>query len=92
METSTSRSDELEEAGRRLLELIEHGGDGALSAETRSRLFASLIRAYAAAWHTGAQQPFAPGEATTDQVVVTAAEMLRACEVTSFEMAAMFDV
>ena len=92
METSTSPSDELEEAGRRLLELIQHEGDGALSAETRSRLFAWLIRAYAAGWRTGAQQPFAPGEATTDQVVVTAAEMLRACEVTSFEMAAMFDV
>jgi len=92
METSTSPSDELEEAGRRLLELIEHEGDSALSAETRSRLFASLIRAYAAGWHTGAQQPFAPGEATTDQVVVTVAEMLRACEVTSFEVAAMFDV
>ena len=92
METSTSPSDELEKAGRRLLELIEHEGDGLLSAETRSRLFAALIRAYALGWHSGAQQPFATGEATTDQVVVTAAEMLRACHVTSFEMAAMFDV
>ncbi len=84
-------------AGRRLLELLEQAGDGALSAETRSRLFAALTRAYAASWHGGAQQgppapPFSDGEATTDQVVVTAAEMLRACEVTSFELAAMFNV
>ena len=60
-------------------------------------MFAALIRAYAASWQAGAQQgppapPFPDGGATTDQVVVTAAEMIRACDVTSFELAAMFDV
>ena len=49
------------------------------------------MRAYAADWHAGVP-PFPPGTATTDEVVVTAAEMLRACDVTSFELAAMFDV
>jgi hypothetical protein len=32
------------------------------------------------------------GEASTEEVVITAAEMLRAAEVTSFELAALFDV
>lgn len=92
METSTSRSDAIEETGRLLLQLIHNHGGAALSEETRRRLFAALIRAYAAEWRAGAPQPFAPGEATTDEIVVTAAEMLRASEVTTFELAAMFDV
>jgi len=70
---------------------MEQGHGPALSANLRSRLFAALMREYAADWHSGVP-PFAPGTATTDEVVVTAAEMLRACDVTSFELAAMFDV
>jgi len=70
---------------------MEQGHGAAPSANIRSRLFAALIRAYAADWHAG-EPPFPPGTATTDEVVVTAAEMLRACDVTSFELAAMFDV
>lgn len=77
--------------GRRLLDLMEQGHSAALSTDIRSRLFAALIRAYAAEWNAGVP-PFLPGTATTDEVVVTAAEMLRACDVTSFELAAMFDV
>lgn len=91
METSTSRSDAIDDAGRRLLELMEQGHGSALSTGIRNSLFAALIRAYAADWHAGAP-PFPPGKATTDEVVVTAAEMLRACDVTSFELAAMFGV
>ncbi len=87
-----SGSDAVEEAGRHLLGLLEQSGAGELSDEVRRRLFAALIRTYAAGWRTGAPPPFPAGEATTDEVVVTAAEMLRACDVTSFELAAMFDV
>jgi hypothetical protein len=70
---------------------MEQGHGAALSTSIRSRLFAALMRAYAADWRAGVP-PFPPGTATTDEVVVTAAEMLRACAVTSFELAAMFDV
>jgi len=87
-----SRPDAVEEAGRRLLGLVDRSEGGELSEETRRRLFGALICAYARSWRTGAPPPFHLQEVTTDEVVVAAAEMLRACNVTSFEIAAMFNV
>ena len=87
-----SRPDAVEEAGRRLLGLVDRSEGGELSEETRRRLFGTLICAYARSWRRGAPPPFHLQEVTTDEVVVAAAEMLRACNVTSFEIAAMFNV
>jgi hypothetical protein len=87
-----SGPDAVEEAGRHLLGLVERSEGVELSEETRRRLFGALICAYARSWRGGAPPPFHLHEVTTDEVVVTAAEMLRACDVTSFEIAAMFNV
>lgn len=87
-----SGPDAVEEAGRRLLGLVERSEGEELSEETRRRLFGALICAYARGWRRGAPPPFHLHEVTTDEVVVTVAEMLRACQVTSFEIAAMFNV
>lgn len=87
-----SGPDAVEEAGRRLLGLVERSEGEELSEETRRRLFGALICAYARGWCGGAPPPFHLHEVTTDEVVVTVAEMLRACQVTSFEIAAMFNV
>jgi len=90
----------MEALGRRLAQRLEANADGraALSEETRQRLLAALVRLYARSWLAaqGARSPFpapfAEGAASAEDVVVTAAQMLRAAEVTSFELAALFDV
>ena len=64
-----------------------------LSAEARRRLFAALVRAYARERREGeGAAPFAEGALTADEVVVTVADMMRAAEITSFELASLFNV
>lgn len=64
-----------------------------ISIEARQRLFAALVRAYVRARQDGeAAAPFADGDLTAEEVAVTVAEMMRAAEVTSFELAALFGV
>jgi hypothetical protein len=62
-------------------------------AEIQRRL-ADAIRAYAArVQELGELDPFPPGsEVTPTDVAITAAAMLKAAEVYSFELAAMFNV
>jgi hypothetical protein len=55
-------------------------------------LFAALVRDYAVRRRAGNAVPFTSGQAATEDVLVTVAEMLRAADVTSFELAALFDV
>jgi hypothetical protein len=92
--------DGTEALGRRLAELLEvdAGDGGPLSLETRQRLLAALVRLYARGWlaeraerHAG-PAPFGEAAVSAEEVVVTAAQMLRSAEVTSFELAALFDV
>ena len=93
--SSISRSEgaeDVERAGRRLLQVVEGVDPAELDADLRRRLFAVAVRAYAAGWEPGADPPFAPAALTTEEVLKTAAEMLRAADVTSFELAALFDV
>ncbi len=79
-----------EDLARRLADELD-GGAG-LTEEARQRLFAALIRLYARGRADGESAPFAGGSVPVEDVVLTAAEMLRAAEVTSFELAALFDI
>jgi hypothetical protein len=74
----------------RLTEALEAGGQ--LTSEARQRLFATLVHVAARAHRDAAEPPFAAGTVAVEDVVLTAAEMLRAAEVTSFELAALFNV
>jgi hypothetical protein len=62
-----------------------------LSEAERRQLFGALVRDYAQRGST-ADPPFEVSEVTPTEVVVTVAAMMRAAEVTSFELAALFDV
>jgi hypothetical protein len=93
--SSTSRSEGAEGVdgvARGLLEVLERSDATGVDVDVRRRLFAVAVRAYAAGWEPGAEPPFAPGALTTEEVLKTAAEMLRAVDVTSFELAALFDI
>ena len=57
----------------------------------RRRLFGALVRDYAQRG-TEAGPPFEESEVTATEVAVTVAAMMRAVEVTSFEVAALFNV
>jgi hypothetical protein len=98
--TSASDGDGTEALGRRLADRLEVDADDGseLSAETRQRLLAALVRLYARGWlaerpdrHEG-PAPFGEAAVSAEEVAVTAAQMLRAAGVTSFELAALFDV
>lgn len=85
-----SASEPAEDLGRRLEVQLQEGRP--LSEDTRRRLFAALVRRYAEGWRRDGPGPYAAGQASTEEVLVTAAGMLREAEVTSFELAALFDV
>jgi hypothetical protein len=74
----------------RLAEALETGAE--LTAASRQRLFAALVTCYARSLRDEAAPPFAEGSVAVEDVAVTAAAMLRASEVTSFELAALFNV
>ena len=89
----------METLGRRLAQGLEASVDGGLpSEETCQRLLAALVRIYARRWlaereaRGAGPAPFADGAVSQEDVVVAAAQMLRAADVTSFELAALFDV
>ena len=73
-----------------LAEALDAGAE--LSSPVRQRLFAALVTRYALARRDGAEPPFAEGSVAVEDVALTAAAMLRASEVTSFELAALFNV
>jgi hypothetical protein len=83
-------SAEAETLAVELADALEAGAG--LTAEGRQRLFAALVRLSAAAHREGAGPPLGEGAAPAEDVALTAAEMLRACSVTSFELAALFGV
>ncbi len=62
----------------------------AMSGDERRRLLAALIRAYARV--STDEPPVAADQVTTEDAVVMAAALLRVKDVTSFELAALFDV
>lgn len=74
----------------RLAQALEAGAE--LSAASRQRLFAALVTTYARSHRDEQGPPFAEGSVAVEDVAVTAAAMLRASEVTSFELAALFNV
>ena len=74
----------------RLAEALETGAQ--LSMASRQRLFAALVMCYARSQRDEPAPPFAAGSVAVEDVAVTAAAMLRAAEVTSFELAALFNV
>jgi len=73
-----------------LAEALEAGAE--LTLASRQRLFAVLVSRYAADHRDASAPPFAAGSVAVEDVAVTAAAMLRASEVTSFELAALFNV
>jgi hypothetical protein len=74
----------------RLVDELDAGA--AVTTATRQRLFAALVRLYAAGAGPAAEPPLGREEVATEDVLVTAAEMLRAAGVTSFELATLFNV
>jgi hypothetical protein len=82
-------SDE-EVVAARLAEALEAGAE--LAVASRQRLFAALVTCYARSQRDEPSPPFAAGSVAVEDVAVTAAAMLRASEVTSFELAALFNV
>lgn len=85
---STSGS-ELDEAAAALARALEDEGGPALTAASRRRLLAALVRAYA---RDRDATPIEPGGIEPALVMVAVADMLTAVEVTSFELAAMCNV
>jgi hypothetical protein len=79
-----------EVAAVELAEALEAGAE--LTLASRQRLFAALVTGYAASQRDASAPPFAEGSVAVEDVAVTAAAMLRASEVTTFELAALFNV
>ncbi len=84
-------SSESERAALRLADRLEVEGPSALAAEVRGRLFAALVRAYWVERDEGSS-PFTGRVPDGIQVLAAAADMLRAAELTSFELAALCNV
>lgn len=82
--------EEPEALAARLVEALESGAG--LTTEARQRLFAALVRLSAAGHRAGTGPPLADDAAAPEDVALTAAEMLRSSAVTSFELAAIFNV
>ena len=83
--------------GAQLADQLEAAAASPLSVETRRRLFTALVRDFARRAGPGAAQeedrsPIDEGVLTTEEVAVTVAALMRAADVTSFEMAALFNV
>jgi len=89
-------SSDLDLVGTQLADRLEAAAASPLSAETRRRLFTALVRDFARRAAPDAVQedrsPIDEGVLTTEEVAVTVAALMRAADVTSFEMAALFDV
>jgi hypothetical protein len=80
-------SSENERLSERVAGLVEAGD---LSPAAQRRLLTALVRAYA---RQGREvSPVESSELTTDEAAITAAALMRAKDVTSFELAALFNV
>jgi polyhydroxyalkanoate synthesis regulator phasin len=80
-------SSENERLSDRVAGLVEAGD---LSAAAQRRLLTALVRAYA---RQDREVPAVESsELTTDEAAITAAALMRAKDVTSFELAALFNV
>jgi hypothetical protein len=73
-----------------LAEALEAGAE--LTAASQQRLFAALVTRYALNQREAPGPPFADGSVAAADAALTAAAMLRASAVTSFELAALFNV
>lgn len=67
-------------------------GGALLEEEGRQRLLAEMIRLYARRRRESPLAPFVEGSVAVEDIVLLAAEMLKAADVTSFELAALFNV
>lgn len=92
-------SSDLDLVGIRLADRLEAAGADPLSEETRRRLFTALVRDFARQAARGAEDggrearsPIDEDVLTTEEVAVTVAALMKAADVTSFEMAALFNV
>ena len=92
-------SSDVDLVGAQLADQLEVAGAFRLSAETRRRLFTALVRDFARGTgpdagdpEQGSRSPIEEGVLTTEEVAVTVAALMRAADVTSFEIAALFDV
>jgi len=81
---------EAEVVAIQLAEALEAGGQ--LTPASRQRLFAALVTRYASSHRDSREPPFVEGSVAVEDVALTAAAMLRASAVTSFELAALFNV
>ena len=81
---------ELDALAERVTEALE--GGAALDPMSRRRLFAALVRQSAAGHRAGEGSPLPEGAVPVEDVALVAAEMLRASAVTTFELAALFNV
>jgi hypothetical protein len=61
-----------------------------MSDEARRRLFTALVRVYAESGSV--DPPIDEGVLTADEVAKTVAAMMRSADVTSFELASLFNV
>lgn len=61
-----------------------------MSEEARRALFTALVRAYAQS--DSSDPPVEPGALTAEEVAKTVAAMMRSADVTSFELASLFNV
>ncbi len=84
-------SSEVEALGVRLAEQLE-GSPGRLPELARRRLLTALVRDYAHSPSPEGQPPIEASGLTADEVAVTVAAMMRAMDITSFELAALFNV
>jgi len=82
---------ELDALAERVAEALE-GGAAALDPISRRRLFAALVRQSADGHRAGEGSPLPEGAVPVEDVALVAAEMLRASAVTTFELAALFNV
>jgi len=85
--------------GAQLADRLEAEGADLLSEETRRRLFTALVHEFARQaardpkdGEIAERSPMDEGVLTTEEVAVTVAAMMKAADVTSFEMAALFNV
>jgi len=92
-------SSDLDVVGAQLADRLEADGADPLSEETRRRLFTALVRDFARQagrdpkdGEVAGRSPIDEGVLTAEEVAVTVAALMKAADVTSFEMAALFNV
>jgi hypothetical protein len=72
--------------------LLAQLDDGGVSHEVEQRLLAALVARAAARRREGAETAVPAGAIAVEDALLFAADLLRSADVTSFELAALFDV